>query len=201
VTEVQNHPEAFPTASRHHAAWLRLAGVWPIWRRGLRHLSLRENTLFLLLAVVIGLFSGLAVVCLRITMDWTRLWLLGPALYPALPRVVLAPLLGGLVVAFLVMWLFPRARGSGVNQTKEAVSIYDGYIPFNTVIGKFLTCSLAIGSGQSLGPEDPSLSLRTDTCFAFSWRAGSSSPPALGNTSCSIRLPCACSDITTKFLP
>jgi chloride channel protein, CIC family len=170
VTEVQNHPEAFPTASRYRAVWVRLAGVWPIWRHGLRHLSLRENTLFLLLAVVIGLFSGLAVVCLRVTMDWTRLWLLGPALYPALPRVVLAPLLGGLVVAFLVMWLFPRARGSGVNQTKEAVYIYDGYIPFNAVIGKFLTCSLAIGSGQSLGPEDPSLQIGAGLASALGRR-------------------------------
>jgi len=149
---------------------VRLAGVWRFWRRGLRHLSLRENTLFLLLAVVIGLFSGLAVVCFRITMEWTRLWLLGPALYPALPRVVLAPLLGGLVVAFLVMWVFPRVRGSGVNQTKEAVYIYNGYIPFSTVIGKFLTCSLAIGSGQSLGPEDPSLQIGAGLASALGRR-------------------------------
>ena len=28
-----------------------------------------------------------------------------------------------------------------------------------TVIGKFVTCALAIGSGQSLGPEDPSLQM------------------------------------------
>ena len=29
--------------------------------------------------------------------------------------------------------------------------IYDGFVPFRTVIGKFVTCALAIGSGQSLG--------------------------------------------------
>ena len=50
-------------------------------------------------------------------------------------------------------------RGSGVNQTKAAVYIYDGYVPFSTVIGKFITCALAIGSGQSLGPEDPALQM------------------------------------------
>jgi chloride channel protein, CIC family len=170
VTELQTHREASPTASRPWTALLRLPNVWSIWRRGLRHLSLRENTLFLLLAVIIGLFSGLAVVCFRITMEWTRLWLLGPALYPALPRVVLAPLVGGVVVAFLVMWVFPRARGSGVNQTKEAVYIYDGYIPFSTVIGKFLTCALAIGSGQSLGPEDPSLQIGAGLASALGRR-------------------------------
>jgi len=50
-------------------------------------------------------------------------------------------------------------RGSGVNQTKSALYIYDGYIPGNTIIGKFITSALAIGSGQSLGPEDPSLQI------------------------------------------
>jgi CIC family chloride channel protein len=48
-------------------------------------------------------------------------------------------------------------RGSGVNQVKSAMYISNGYVPFRTVIGKFFACALAIGSGQSLGPEDPSL--------------------------------------------
>jgi CIC family chloride channel protein len=68
-------------------------------------------------------------------------------------------MLTGLVIAFLVIRFFPRARGSGVNQTKAALYIYDGYIPMRRVIGKFITSALAIGSGQSLGPEDPSLQI------------------------------------------
>ena len=36
-----------------------------------------EERYFLLLAVFIGLFSGLAVVCFRLAIDWTRIWLLG----------------------------------------------------------------------------------------------------------------------------
>ena len=63
------------------------------------------------------------------------------------------------MVALLLIHVFPRARGSGVNQTKAAVYVSSGYIPFGTVIGKFVTCALAIGSGQSLGPEDPSLQM------------------------------------------
>ena len=55
--------------------------------------------------------------------------------------------------------VFPGVRGSGVNHTKAAVYISNGYVPFTTVIGKFVTCALAIGSGQSLGPEDPSLQM------------------------------------------
>ena len=54
---------------------------------------------------------------------------------------------------------FPQARGSGVNQTKAALYIYNGYIPIRTAMGKFITAALAIGSGHSLGPEDPSLQI------------------------------------------
>src|SRR5207249_2486506 len=136
---------------------------WAAFRQRLdflrRPFAMREENLFLLLAVIIGLYSGLLVVCFRIAIDWTHLWLLGSALLPSGRRVLLAPAFGGLLVAFLVIRLFPRASGSGVNQTKAAVYIYDGYIPFSTVIGKFITCALAIGSGQSLGPEDPSLQI------------------------------------------
>ena len=46
-----------------------------------------------------------------------------------------------------------------MNQTKGALYIYDGYVGSSTTIGKFLTSALAIGSGQSLGPEDPALQI------------------------------------------
>jgi CIC family chloride channel protein len=136
----------------------------------LRTLALRESQLFLLLAVIIGLFSGLAVVLFRIAIDATRWGMLGSALAPSAPRVVVAPMLGGLLVAVLVMRFFPRVRGSGVNQTKAAVYIYDGFVAFNTVIGKFVTCALAIGSGQSLGPEDPSLQMGAGIASALGRR-------------------------------
>lgn len=135
----------------------RLERLWIVWRR--KALTLREGQLFLLLAVIIGLLSGSVVVCFRVAIDWARFLLLGPAMQPDALRVLLAPALTGIVVALLVIYAFKRSRGSGVNQTKAAVYVFDGYIPFRTVIGKFLTCALAIGSGQSLGPEDPSLQM------------------------------------------
>ena len=127
-------------------------------RAPLRH-GMREEQFFLLVAIIIGVFSGLAVVCFRIAIDWARFLLLTSALTPPFPRIVLAPALVGVLVAVLVMVFFQRVRGSGVNQTKGALYIYDGYIPFKTVIGKFITSALAIGSGHSLGPEDPSLQI------------------------------------------
>jgi chloride channel protein, CIC family len=127
-------------------------------RRSLRF-AVREEHVFLLIAIAIGIYSGVSVVCFRLAIDWFRLRALGSSLVPTVPRLLLVPPLVGLIVAALVVRLFPAVRGSGVNQTKAALYIYDGYISFRTVIGKFLTSALAIGSGQSLGPEDPSLQI------------------------------------------
>jgi len=119
----------------------------------------REERFFLVLSVFIGVFSGLAVVCFRFAIGWCRLYLLGTGAVFSTPRVLLAPTLGGLVIAALVIHFFPQSRGSGVNQTKAALYIYNGSIPIRTAIGKFITAALAIGSGHSLGPEDPSLQI------------------------------------------
>jgi CIC family chloride channel protein len=133
-------------------------------------LRLGEQQVFLLLAVIIGLFSGLAVVLFRISIEYMRIRLLGSGVGITPLRSLLAPSAAGLGVALLVMKVFPRVGGSGVNQTKAAVYIYDGYVPFTTVIGKFVTCALAIGSGQSLGPEDPSLQMGAGIASALGRR-------------------------------
>jgi CIC family chloride channel protein len=121
--------------------------------------SIREEQFFLVLAIAIGILAGFCVVIFRIAIASARLWLLGSSMHPSAPRVVLVPALMGLAVGVVAVRFFPRVRGSGVNQTKGALYIYDGYIGADTVIGKFVLSALAIGSGQSLGPEDPSLQI------------------------------------------
>src|SRR5271170_215980 len=118
-----------------------------------------EEVFFLILSVFIGIFSGLAVVCFRLAIDWMHLALLGPLPQTHSWRLFAVPSLAGLVVAVLVMRVFPGIRGSGVNQTKAALYIFNGFIPFRTAVGKFICAAIAIGSGQSLGPEDPSLQI------------------------------------------
>ena len=134
--------------------------------------QLREAHLFLLLAFLIGIFSGLAVVWFRIAIDASRLWLLGSALRPDWGRVLLVLPVAGLVIGAVVQWLVPAVRGSGVNQTKAAMYVYDGYIPFRTVVGKFFTSAGAVGAGYSLGPEDPSLQIGAGLASLFGRRLG-----------------------------
>jgi chloride channel protein, CIC family len=130
----------------------------------------REERFFLVLSVFIGIFSGLAVVCFRFAINWCRIYLLGSGVTLTPLRLILAPTLAGLVIALLVILFFPLTRGSGVNQTKAALYIYNGYIPIRTAIGKFITAALAIGSGHSLDPEDPSLQIGAGLASALGRR-------------------------------
>jgi CIC family chloride channel protein len=129
-----------------------------------------EEVFFLILSVFIGIFSGLAVVCFRLAIDWTHLALLGPLPQTHGWRLFAVPSLAGLVVAVLVLHVFPGIRGSGVNQTKAALYIFNGFIPFRTAVGKFICAAIAIGAGQSLGPEDPSLQIGASIASALGRR-------------------------------
>ena len=135
-------------------------------------LPLREERLFLLLSIFIGILSGLLVVSFRMAIEWLSILLLGVAPAPGQKRLFLIPAAVGLVVAVLTRYVFPGVRGSGVNQTKAALYIHNGYISVRTVIGKFLLSALAIGSGQSLGPEDPSLQIGAGVASLIGRRVG-----------------------------
>ena len=134
----------------------------------------REERIFLLLSIFIGIISGLLVVSFRMAIEWLSVLLLGSSPNPHQPRLLFIPAAAGLVIAVLARYVFPNVRGSGINQTKAALYIHNGYISFRTVIGKFLLSALAIGSGHSLGPEDPSLQIGAGVASLISRRFGMS---------------------------
>ncbi|MBB5328308.1 chloride channel protein [Tunturiibacter gelidoferens] len=134
----------------------------------------REERVFLVLSIFIGVISGLLVVSFRMAIEWLSVLLLGSSPNPHQPRLLYIPAAAGLVIALFTRYVFPNVRGSGINQTKAALYINNGYISFRTVIGKFLLSALAIGSGHSLGPEDPSLQIGAGVASLISRRFGMS---------------------------
>src|ERR1017187_9842176 len=130
------------------------------WRTALRsrwttNLHEREEQIFLLLALLIGALTGLAVVAFIVLTER-----LGMRLYPvgsAAWRRVLVPVAGSLAMGFLLYRYFPNARGSGVPQTKAALFAGDGFISLRTVLGKFFCTATTLASGIPLGREGPSV--------------------------------------------
>jgi chloride channel protein, CIC family len=114
---------------------------------------------FLLLSVFIGVFAGLLVVCFHYAIDLVSWGTLGTPVGARRIATVAAPALGGGFAAMLVLLVFHEAAGSGLSHTKAALYISDGHVPFSTVLAKFVACATSIGTGNSLGPEDPALQM------------------------------------------
>jgi CIC family chloride channel protein len=131
-------------------------GWWIILRsRLIAHLQQREEQIFLLLSLLIGALTGLAVVAFIVVTER-----LGMRLYPvgsAAWRRVLIPVAGSLAMGILLYRYFPNARGSGVPQTKAALFAHDGFISLRTVLGKFFCTATTLASGIPLGREGPSV--------------------------------------------
>jgi CIC family chloride channel protein len=124
----------------------------------------------LVLSIFIGVISGLLVVSFRMAIGWLNVLLLGSSPGPRQLKLLIVPTVVGLIVAVLTRFVFPEVRGSGINQTKAAMYIHNGYISFRTVCGKFILSALAIGGGHSLGPEDPSLQIGAGVASLISRR-------------------------------
>jgi chloride channel protein, CIC family len=117
-----------------------------------------ETQRFLLLSIIIGIFAGLLVVCFHISIQflaWNTVHVPGSQGW----GTIFLPALGAAIASLLVILFFRTARSSGVNYTKAALYISDGYVPFSSVVGKFLASTVSIGSGNPMGPEDPALQM------------------------------------------
>jgi CIC family chloride channel protein len=130
-----------------------LAPLW--WKAPLRWLASqfaqREDRVLVVLSIVIGALTGLAVVAFIVLTER-----LGMRLYPVGSpawRRVLIPVGGSLAMGYLLYRYFPDARGSGVPQTKAALFAHDGIITLRTVLGKFFCTSATLASGIPLGSE------------------------------------------------
>ncbi len=84
----------------------------------------------------------------------------------------LTPAVAALIAGYLLLRVFPDARGSGIPQTKAALIAGGGHISLKTVIGKFFCCSLSLGGGIALGREGPSVQIGAGVASFLARRAG-----------------------------
>ena len=69
--------------------------------------------------------------------------------------VILVPVLGSVVVTFLVTQFAPEARGHGVPEVMDAIYYKSGIIRPVVALVKSLASAVAIGSGAAVGREGP----------------------------------------------
>ena len=82
--------------------------------------------------------------------------------------VFLSPVLGGLVVVFLVERFAPEAKGHGVPEVMDSVFYKRGNIRWQVALIKSLASALSIGSGAAVGREGPIIQIGAALGSAFS---------------------------------
>ena len=65
---------------------------------------------------------------------------------------------------------FRGREAAELTRPRRRCTSITAYIPLRTAVGKFITSALAIGSGHSLGPEDPSLQIGASLASALGRR-------------------------------
>lgn len=122
-----------------------------------QRLALRENQIFLVLTILIGVLSGLLAVLFTLAIKGVTYLFFG--ISPSVMRFLLIPTVVSFFTGFLLKRYFPEARGSGVPQVEAAYHLESGNVPGRVAFGKFFTGVLCIGSGHSMGREGPSVQI------------------------------------------
>jgi len=118
------------------------------------------------LALVIGIVTGIGAFVFRDLIGFIHnLLFLGQLSFaydanaftptsPWGPFVILVPVVGAIIVTFLVEKFAPEARGHGVPEVMDAIYYKGGAIRPVVAVAKSLTSAVAIGSGASAGTSN-----------------------------------------------
>ena len=130
----------------------------------LQRLHPSENSMLLMIAITVGLATGLGI--------W--LYRVGIEVFHEIFVVELEHLLGGplgkatiivglAVAGFIVGWLMKRFVGTerhhGVAGIMEACALGGGRLPYEKMPAKAVASAISLGAGASVGPEDPSVQI------------------------------------------
>jgi CIC family chloride channel protein len=138
--------------------WKLMAGTLDAY-----HLHLSESVVTNIMAIVVGVVTGYGAVGFRwligaLTEFWNGSgiqWLENSFPIPGRFAFLPVPIIGMIIVSLLVENFAKEAKGHGVPEVMEAVSIKRGQIRGRVAVIKSLASSVCIGFGGSVGREGP----------------------------------------------
>ena len=120
-----------------------------------------------LLAITVGIITGFGAVLFRaligiihnvaflglFAIDYDASVFTPPGPWGAF--IIIVPVIGGLIVTFLITNFAPEARGHGVPEVMDAIYYKEGMIRPVVAVIKSLASALSIGTGAAVGREGP----------------------------------------------
>lgn len=145
------------TFSHKSNSWITTIGQHP------RYVQSRTTLMYGGLAIGIGLASGVGVYIFKYLIDFFHKLFFSniqAILSPWIKwGVVLLPVLGGLLVGLIRRYFVGEEKHHGVAGIMEATALAGGRLRYNRIPAKTIASALSIGSGASVGPEDPSVQI------------------------------------------
>ncbi|MDH5752365.1 MAG: chloride channel protein, partial [Deltaproteobacteria bacterium] len=105
-----------------------------------------------MLAVLVGLASGLSAVVLSLSVHWII------SLFQSMQGnwwLILFPALGAGLSALFLNYILKDKSGHGVPELIRSVSFGGGHVPFDMIYSRLISSFLTVGSGGSAGLEGP----------------------------------------------
>ncbi len=130
----------------------------------LNRVALSRRRIYDAVAMIsIGLGSSLAVLAFKEAISYIHQLLheglRGQFTSLGLWAIILPPVIGGILVGFMRHTIIPAERHHGVAGIMESVALAGGRLRYQSVPAKTLAAAISIGSGASVGPEDPSVQI------------------------------------------
>jgi len=129
-----------------------------------------------LLALLTGVSGGYAILLFRKAIGWVQwLWLGSIAENTVATKagfshplvVFFAPVIGGLVVGALLVWIAPRRRAEAVADVIEALHLHRAMIGWREGLSSALITVLSLGAGASAGREGPAVHIGATIASLF----------------------------------
>lgn len=117
----------------------------------------KEGLILLVLAITIGVSTGLAAVFFIRLIEWLGHYFYGGNLFPGIGNLIyiVVPVLGALVGGPLITRFAAEVKGHGVPEVMQALVRYGGRIRGRVAVAKIVASALCIGTGGSAGREGP----------------------------------------------
>lgn len=123
--------------------------------------KMREHSFVLIVAVIIGILAGFGSVGIQdLIKIFKKLFWQGEYSLEYVRNIswywkLVVPTFGGILVGFIIQYFSREAKGHGVPEVMEAITLKNGIIRPRVVIAKLFASAICIASGGSVGREGP----------------------------------------------
>ncbi len=115
-----------------------------------------DHLFMIIVPIIIGLLGGFGAIVLRFLIHFFQDILWGNEMYIGTWwKTLLIPAGGAFVVGLIIHFFSQEAKGHGVPEVMEAISLRNGVIRPRVVLSKAVASAITIASGGSVGREGP----------------------------------------------